>query len=106
MVPEERLELSWCRHRRILSPLRLPVPPFRPRAARAGKIIMAVDAGLRVRLRAAARAHRAAPNARARLQPPSPFERRWVNRGSPDIGPAGPGGRARRARAQRHAGGE
>src|SRR3954463_8013790 len=30
MVPEERLELSWCRHRRILSPLRLPVPPFRP----------------------------------------------------------------------------
>src|SRR6267378_1525766 len=31
-VPEERLELSWCRHRRILSPLRLPVPPFRPRA--------------------------------------------------------------------------
>ena len=31
LVPEERLELSWCRHRRILSPLRLPVPPFRPR---------------------------------------------------------------------------
>src|SRR3954463_7607493 len=30
LVPEERLELSWCRHRRILSPLRLPVPPFRP----------------------------------------------------------------------------
>src|SRR5947208_6829257 len=28
-VPEERLELSWCCHRRILSPLRLPVPPFR-----------------------------------------------------------------------------
>src|SRR2546426_8808694 len=30
LVPEERLELSWCCHRRILSPLRLPVPPFRP----------------------------------------------------------------------------
>src|SRR5215831_11778573 len=34
LVPEERLELSWCRHRRILSPLRLPVPPFRRDARR------------------------------------------------------------------------
>jgi len=38
MVPEERLELSWCRHRRILSPLRLPVPPFRP--VKQGEIII------------------------------------------------------------------
>src|SRR5947207_11166533 len=30
MVPEERLELSWPCGRRILSPLGLPVPPFRP----------------------------------------------------------------------------
>ena len=29
VVPEERLELSWPCGRRILSPLRLPVPPFR-----------------------------------------------------------------------------
>ena len=30
LVPEERLELSCPCGRRILSPLRLPVPPFRP----------------------------------------------------------------------------
>lgn len=29
LVPEERLELSLCRQNRILSPARLPVPPFR-----------------------------------------------------------------------------
>jgi hypothetical protein len=40
LVPEERLELSWCRHRRILSPLRLPVPPFRPSWARQAEIII------------------------------------------------------------------
>ena len=27
MVPGERLELSRCYHRRILNPLRLPIPP-------------------------------------------------------------------------------
>ena len=32
LVPEERLELSRCFHRRILSPLRLPIPPFRHRS--------------------------------------------------------------------------
>src|SRR5262249_18315897 len=31
LVPEERPELSWPCGRRILSPLRLPVPPFRLR---------------------------------------------------------------------------
>ena len=34
VVPEERLELSWPCGRRILSPLRLPVPPFRPQRGR------------------------------------------------------------------------
>ena len=34
MVPEERLELSSPCGRRILSPLRLPIPPFRRGAAR------------------------------------------------------------------------
>src|SRR5690606_41793341 len=29
VVPKEGLEPSRCRHRRILSPLRLPVPPLR-----------------------------------------------------------------------------
>lgn len=33
MVPGEGLEPSWCRHRRILSPLRLPIPPSRPGSA-------------------------------------------------------------------------
>ena len=28
MVPEARLELARCRHRWILSPLRLPIPPL------------------------------------------------------------------------------
>ena len=28
MVPEARVELARCRHRRILSPLRLPIPPL------------------------------------------------------------------------------
>ena len=29
MVPGERLELSRCFHRRILNPVRLPIPPSR-----------------------------------------------------------------------------
>ena len=29
MVPEAGLEPAWCRHRGILSPLRLPVSPLR-----------------------------------------------------------------------------
>ena len=29
MVPRERLELSRCYQRRILNPLRLPIPPSR-----------------------------------------------------------------------------
>ncbi len=33
MVPRERLELSRCRQRRILNPLRLPIPPSRHEAA-------------------------------------------------------------------------
>src|SRR5918999_1750143 len=38
MVPEERLELSWPCGRRILSPLRLPVPPFRPGRRRGSRL--------------------------------------------------------------------
>ena len=46
MVPGERLELSRCFHRRILNPVRLPIPPPRPRGearilrerTRAGKV--------------------------------------------------------------------
>src|SRR6266568_1037594 len=34
MVPGEGIEPTWCCHRRILSPLRLPVPPSRLVAAR------------------------------------------------------------------------
>src|SRR6266568_8169462 len=34
MVPGEGIEPTWCYHRRILSPLRLPVPPSRLDAAR------------------------------------------------------------------------
>ena len=30
LVPGEGLEPSQCHHRRILSPLRLPIPPSRP----------------------------------------------------------------------------
>ena len=33
-MPKERLELSRCYHRRILNPLRLPVPPLRLGKAR------------------------------------------------------------------------
>jgi hypothetical protein len=29
VVPGERIELSWCCHRGILSPVRLPIPPSR-----------------------------------------------------------------------------
>lgn len=29
MVPKKRVELLWCHHRRILNPLRLPIPPLR-----------------------------------------------------------------------------
>src|SRR5690349_13285908 len=31
VVPGERIELSWCCHRGILSPVRLPIPPSRRR---------------------------------------------------------------------------
>src|SRR5260221_4897475 len=34
LVPGEGIEPTWCCHRRILSPLRLPVPPSRLDAAR------------------------------------------------------------------------
>jgi S-adenosylmethionine:tRNA ribosyltransferase-isomerase len=34
LVPGEGIEPTWCCHRRILSPLRLPVPPSRPRTKR------------------------------------------------------------------------
>jgi hypothetical protein len=29
LVPGEGIEPSWCRHRGILSPVRLPIPPSR-----------------------------------------------------------------------------
>src|SRR6185436_10704105 len=32
LVPGERIELSWCCHRGILSPVRLPIPPSRQEA--------------------------------------------------------------------------
>jgi hypothetical protein len=45
LVPEEGLEPSQCCHRRILSPLRLPIPPFRraraPKLARKALITLA-----------------------------------------------------------------
>src|SRR5688572_19442835 len=81
LVPEERLELSWCCHRRILSPLRLPVPPFRLGLDEEVKIIIAEDACFRVRLCAAARAHRPAPPAAAQREPPAaPSARRRARR--------------------------
>src|SRR2546422_8936571 len=100
-VPEERLELSWCRHRRILSPLRLPVPPFRPGA----KIIIPAHARLRVRLCAARGADRAAPGARAhREQAAASRCAQRRDRGSRLRRAAGAGRRRRHRGAERHAG--
>src|SRR3954466_12783003 len=34
LVPGEGIEPTWCRHRGILSPVRLPIPPSRRGSAR------------------------------------------------------------------------